>query len=67
MLLHRTMVQEELERNRHPRRVEPSRRRPSLVMAVRAGVGRALIATGTRLAPTHDRPEPAVGRLSTAR
>jgi hypothetical protein len=36
-------------------------------MTIRAGIGRTLIAAGSRLAPSHDRTEPAVGRLSTAR
>lgn len=66
MLMHRTMVQEELDRNRHPRQAEQSLRRTP-VMTIRAGIGRTLIAAGSRLAPSHDRTEPAVGRLSTAR
>jgi hypothetical protein len=67
MLMHRTMVQEELDRNRHPRRDDLPRRRQSPLMTLRIAIGRTLIAAGTRLDQQHDRAEPAVGRLSAAR
>jgi hypothetical protein len=67
MLLHRTMVQEELDRHRHQGRTDLPRRQAGPLMAIRAGIGRTLIAAGTRLAAEHERIEPAVGRLSAAR
>jgi hypothetical protein len=67
MLLHRAKVQEEQERNRHPRAADLPIQRHAPMSAVRAALGRTLIAAGTRLAAQHDRPEPAVGRLSAAR
>lgn len=69
MLIHRTAVQEELDRNRHPRRADLPLRRQSPLMTVRALIGRTFIAAGTRLDPAAhpERPEPAMGRLSIAR
>ena len=67
MLMHQTMVQEELDRNRHPRYADLPRQRKSPLMSIRTAIGRTLIAAGYRLAQQHDRTEPAVGSLSTAR
>lgn len=67
MLLHRTMVQEELELNRHPRATSLSLRRQGPMTTFRTAFGRVLIAAGTRLAAPNDRTETAVGRLAAAR
>ncbi len=59
MILHRTMVQEELDRNRHPRRADLPLWRRTPLMTIRTAIGRMLIATGNRLHPSAGMPAPA--------
>jgi hypothetical protein len=61
ILIHRAKAHEAHLRDQHARQIEPP---PT---AVRAAIGRILIAAGLWLAPHHDGAEPAIGRLSTAR
>jgi hypothetical protein len=69
MLLHRTMVEEEQDRRRHPRLANGPLRRQTPLMTIRTLIGRILIAAGTRLDPTAhpERHDPAMGALSIAR
>ena len=54
MILHRAKVQEELERNRHPRVSDLSlpRRQPR----IRTAIGHLLVAAGSRLNPAAGAP-----------
>lgn len=62
MLIHRTMVKEELQRRQHVVRSELPRRRP----VVRLLVARILYALAQRIAPATE-PAPAInGRISIA-
>jgi hypothetical protein len=69
MLIHRTMVQEEIDRRRHTRHITEPRTRSGVIMTIRSLIGRALIDAGTRIAPAERRgtAAPITGRLSVAR